>query len=96
LLGRGLGEQCGAADIEQVTSAGDAQPLVVADQPIGNKGQAERSDEPEKRIRRRGAEPGDQARQLALEDRPADAHDADRADWDGNHNADRDALQQEY
>jgi hypothetical protein len=31
-----------------------------------------------------------------LEDGPPDAHDADRADRHGDHDADRDALQQEY
>jgi hypothetical protein len=66
---------------------------MIADQPIGNKGQAERGDAPEERIRRRGAEPGDEAGLFALEDRPADAHDADRSDRHGDHDANRDAFQ---
>ena len=51
---------------------------MITDQPIGNKGEAERRDGPKKRIRRRGPEPGDEAGALALQDRPANAHDADR------------------
>ena len=47
-------------------------------------------------MRRSCAEPGDEARPLAFEDRPADTHDPHRTDRHGDHDADGDALQQEY
>src|SRR5215469_9047144 len=96
LLGFRLGAQRGAADIKQVAPASNAQPLMITDQPIGNKGQAEGGDTSKKRIRGRGTKAGNEAGRLALEDRPADAHDADRTDRNGDHNPDYDALEEEY
>src|SRR5216684_4391594 len=71
-FGFGSGEQGGAADIEEVTPAGYSQPLLVADQPIGNEGQAESRNKAEDRVGRGGTKTRDKAGQLALENRPAD------------------------
>src|SRR6516164_1538712 len=91
-----LGQQGGAADIEQITPARDPQPMLIADQPIGDDGQAEPGDDPEDRVGCRGAETRHQTCQLALENCPANAHDADGADRNGYNDADHDAFQKKY
>src|SRR5215467_6182684 len=86
----------GAADIDQIASACYAQPLLIADQQIGDEGQAEGGEEPEHCIAGGSTEPRNEPSQLAFEDRAADTQDADGADRDGDDDADHDALQQKY
>ena len=69
-------------------------PLLVADQPIGDKGQAEGRNKPEYCVGCRSAQPRDEASQLALENRPADAQDANRANRNSDNDTNDNALQQ--
>jgi hypothetical protein len=91
--GRWLGREGPATDIEKVTAASDAQPLLIVDQPIGDDGEAEPCDDPEHRVGGSRAEPRHETRERAFENGPADAHDPDRADRNGDDNADHDAFQ---
>jgi hypothetical protein len=93
ILSCGLEKQGRAAGIEQINAAGGAQPVFPADEPVGDKGEAEGGDDPKDRVGGRGAEPRYQSREPALENRPAQAQNADRADRDRDHGADHDAFQ---
>ena len=96
ILSRSLGHQGGAADIEQINAAGGAQPSFVAEKPVGNESEAKGGDGPEQRVGGCGAEPRYQSRQPAIENRPVQAQDADRADRNRDHRADHDALQKKH
>ena len=80
------------SDQEKNAAADSAQPILVVEQQMGNCSDSEPRYDPENGIGRGGAKTRNKADELALEDGAADAHDADRADRNGNHQANHDAL----
>jgi len=80
------------SDQEKNAAADSAQPILVVEQQMSNRGDAEPRYDPKNRIGSGRAKPGDKADELALEDAAANTHDSDRADRNGNHQPNQDAL----
>src|SRR6266851_2850484 len=81
-------------DIEQKAGAAQPQPVLIAEQPVGNDGQAKPGNDAEHGIRARRPQPRDEPGEPAMKDRAADAQNPDRAGREGNDDADQHALQQ--
>ena len=80
------------SDQEKNAAADSAQPILVVEQQMGNRGDTKPRYDPENRIGSSGAKPRDKADELAFEDGAANTHDPDRADRNGNHQPNQDAL----
>src|SRR6516165_3058512 len=84
------GQDAATADNEKKAGAGESQRPLIVEKPLGNDGEAEPRDDPKNRVSGGRAEPRYETRELAFENRTADAHDPDRT---GDHHADHDAFQ---
>lgn len=81
-------------EVDQKKTADELQRALIGEEKVGDGGEAEGGDDAVERVGGGGTETGNKSGEAAGGERAADAEQADRADWGGDGEADKETLEE--